>query len=93
VIRSMAISTGRGKVKVSWTVDNSKSPPLSAKLEIVNASGNTLASIEDTVPQRRNFTLHTVLAKGKYVARLSAMDIFNQWSAPLGKTFFVGKAD
>jgi hypothetical protein len=93
MIRSMAISTGRGKVKVSWTVDNSKSPPLSAKLEIVNASGNTLATMEDTVPQRRNFTLHTVLAKGKYVARLSAMDIFNQWSSPLGMTFFVGKAD
>jgi hypothetical protein len=78
-----------GQTTISWTVDPSKSPQLSAKVEILNALNNVVASFIDTMPQRRTLVLNNALPDGTYSARVTIRDIFSQLSSSMTSTFIV----
>ena len=86
-ITSLTATYDSGIEEVSWTVDNLKSPQLSAKLEIINSLGTVILTLHDTIPQRRDFTIDSELIPGEYSARLTIRDIFNQLSVPVTANF------
>jgi hypothetical protein len=88
-ITSFYATYNSGTVEANWTIDEFKSPQLSAKIEILNAAGTVLLTFQDTIPQRRNFTKDTILDPGDYTARLRIRDIFNQLVPRINTTFLV----
>jgi len=86
-ITSLTATYDSGTTEINWTVDNLKSPQLSAKLEISNSLGMIIQTLQDTIPQRRNFTIDSELIPGEYTARLTIRDIFNQLSVPVTQNF------
>lgn len=87
LITSLYATYGSGTAEINWTVDNLKSPQLSAKLEILNSQGTVILTLHDTIPQRRDFTIDSELTPGEYSARLTIRDIFNQLSVPVTANF------
>jgi Domain of unknown function (DUF3472)/Secretion system C-terminal sorting domain len=73
----------------TWSMDDIKSPQLSAKLEIIDVNGRVVHTVEDTVPQKRSIDINSVLINGNYTARLVVRDIFNQLSQTKTISFIV----
>lgn len=81
-VSSASASYSAGKIYVNWATDNTKSPQLAAKVEILSGT-SVVQSFTDTVPQRRGDTLNTSLAAGTYTARVTVQDIFNGTATPV----------
>jgi hypothetical protein len=88
-ITSVSASNAGGNTTVSWTIDGSKSPQLSAKVEILNSSNNVVSIFEDTMPQRRSVIINSTLPAGSYTSRVTVRDIFNQQTLPVTSSFIV----
>lgn len=88
-VASTALSANysSGTTNVNWTIDDYKSPQLSAKIEILNASGIVVKTVQDTLPQRRNIAINFTLSDGNYTARLTMQDIFNQIAPAVSTSF------
>jgi hypothetical protein len=82
-------SNASGQTTISWAVDPSKSPQLSAKVEILDPLNTVVATYIDTVPQRRSIVLNTALTDGTYTARVTMTDIFSQVSTAMTSSFIV----
>lgn len=78
-----------GTTTVNWVIDSTKSPQLSASVEILNAAGTVLSTIQDTIPQKRSATITYTLPVGNYTARVTIRDIFNALSSSTTATFTV----
>ncbi|WP_158559276.1 DUF3472 domain-containing protein [Deminuibacter soli] len=87
-VTGVSASYAPGKIIVNWTTDNTKSPQLAAKVEILSGS-TVVQTYIDTVPQRRADTLTTSLAAGTYTARVTVEDIFNGMATPVTGTFSI----
>lgn len=79
----VSINYKQGKINVNWDIDISKSPQLSARVEILNSNGSQVVFAHDTVPERRNFTITKNLSDGNYTMHLTVWDIFNQKQQPV----------
>jgi len=66
------------KLIVSWGINENKSPQLSYKLELLNASGSVIQTQEKIKPEKRVDTLSSSLTSGNYTVRITLTDIFNQ---------------
>ncbi|UIR57429.1 DUF3472 domain-containing protein [Sphingobacterium sp. SRCM116780] len=66
------------KLIISWGINETKSPQLSYKLELLNATGTVLQTQEKIKPEKRIDTLSSTLATGNYTVRITLTDIFNQ---------------
>jgi hypothetical protein len=88
-LTEVSASNASGQTSISWTVDPSKSPQLSAKVEILDALNSVVASFIDTMPQRRTLVLNNSLAEGTYTARVIIRDIFSQLSSSMTSSFIV----
>jgi hypothetical protein len=88
-LTGVSASNASGLTSISWTVDPSKSPQLSAKVEILDALNSVVASFIDTMPQRRTLVLNNSLAEGTYSARVTIRDIFSQLSSSMTSSFIV----
>lgn len=91
-VTELTASNTKGVTTVNWKMDDTKSPQLSAKVEIINSSNMAVAIQHDTLPHKRSFSSNLVLAPGNYVARLTVKDIFNQ-SCPVVSTNFTVSSD
>ncbi|NIG56759.1 RICIN domain-containing protein [Chitinophaga sp. Cy-1792] len=89
VISSVTASYASGITTVNWTNDNTTSPQLSAKVEILDAGGTVLYTQQDTLPQKRSTTFMATLSAGSYTARVTVRDIFNNLSAAVTGSFTV----
>ncbi|KKX49846.1 DUF3472 domain-containing protein [Sphingobacterium sp. IITKGP-BTPF85] len=69
------------KLIVSWGINENKSPQLSYKLELLNASGSVIQTQEKIKPEKRVDTLSSSLTSGNYTVRITLTDIFNQQAA------------
>ncbi|WP_165806673.1 DUF3472 domain-containing protein [Chitinophaga parva] len=87
-VSSVSASYSNGKIYVNWVTDNTKSPQLAAKVEILSGT-SVVQSFTDTVPQRRADTLTTSLAAGTYTARVTVEDIFNGIATPVTASFTI----
>ncbi len=81
-VSSFEISYQSGKLDAAWSVDDSTSPQLSARIELLDARRKVVLTVQDTLPQRRRFSIEKDLILGEYTARLRIRDIFNQLSIP-----------
>lgn len=72
---------------IGWLIDNTKSPQLSYKVEILNEFNAVILTVQDTKPQQRNHSF--TLTPGNYQARITIVDIFNQNSTPVSLGFNV----
>ncbi len=88
-VTSVTASRNSGTIKINWVIDALRSPQLSAKMEILNTQGSVVLTMQDTMPQRRDFSLDSELTPGNYSARITVRDIFNQLSDPLTADFTV----
>jgi hypothetical protein len=88
-ISSFEISYQSGILETAWSVDDSTSPQLSAKIDLLDARGKVVLTVQDTLPQRRRFTIEEDLNLGEYTVRLRIRDIFNQLSIPATGSFIV----
>lgn len=77
------------EVEISWINNDTLSPQLSAKIEILDALENVISTFQDTLPQRRHYSTHEDLYPGNYSARVSVIDIFNQQSSAITGSFSV----
>ncbi|HRZ96549.1 MAG TPA: DUF3472 domain-containing protein [Paludibacter sp.] len=77
-ITNFTASHSAGVTNLNWGINDLKSPQLSAKIEISNATGTVVKTLQDTVPHKRNFSTTTSLMPGSYTAKLTVIDIFNQ---------------
>jgi hypothetical protein len=89
IVSSVTATHIGGATEVNWVVDDTKSPQLSAKIEILDTLGVVKHSFQDTLPQKRKYTTNTLLSKGNYSVRVTIRDIFNQLSTPVTATFVV----
>jgi hypothetical protein len=88
-IKSIAVNNATGIRNISWNIDELKPLQLSAKIEILNAAGNIITELQDTLPQRRSIDINDFLESGSYAVRITVIDIFNQQSQPMTTTFNV----
>ncbi|MBS1513146.1 MAG: DUF3472 domain-containing protein [Bacteroidetes bacterium] len=88
-ITSLSANHVAGTTNISWTIDEFKSPQLAAKIEIIDAEGNIVKTVQDTVPQRRYIAINYSLIDGNYTARVTLRDIFNQVSQASSTAFTV----
>jgi hypothetical protein len=91
-VTSLSANHITGTTNVNWTIDEYKSPQLSAKIEIINALGNVVKTVQDTLPQRRSIAINYPLSDGFYSTRVTIEDIFNQISHTVIADFTVGVA-
>lgn len=77
-ITELTAVNNSGMTTLNWKMDDTKSPQLWAKVEILNASNVVVLTQQDTIPNKRTFSTKLVLAAGDYTARLTVKDIFNQ---------------
>jgi hypothetical protein len=77
-----ATSTGN-TVTVNWTNNQTKSPQFSSKVELLNASGTVVSTINEVLPQKRSATINSTLGTGTYSVRITITDIFNQTASPI----------
>ena len=89
-VTSATASYTSGTTSVNWVVDLTKSPQLSSKVEILNAAGTVVSTINEILPQKRQALIASTLASGNYTARVTITDIFNQVAAPVSAPFTVG---
>jgi hypothetical protein len=89
IISSVTATYIAGATDINWVVDDTKSPQLSAKIEILDTLGVVKHSFQDTIPQKRKYTTSTPLSKGNYSVRVTIRDIFNQLSTPVTANFAV----
>jgi Domain of unknown function (DUF3472)/Secretion system C-terminal sorting domain len=89
IISSVSATHIGGSTAVNWVVDDTKSPQLSAKIEILDSLGVVKHSFQDTLPQKRKYSTTTLLSRGNYTVRVTIRDIFNQLSAPVTANFSV----
>jgi hypothetical protein len=82
-------NTDTKETEIKWIIDDTKSPQLSAKIEILDPFGMVISTFQDTLPQRRNYSTHEELPAGIYSVRLSIIDIFNQPSEAVTGNFTV----
>lgn len=87
-ITELTAANNAGTTTINWKMDDTKSPQLTAKVEILNVSNVVVLTQQDTVPHKRSFSSKMVLAPGDYTARLTVKDIFNQ-SCPVVTANFV----
>lgn len=90
-VSSVTASYSGGNIIVNWATDNTKSPQLAAKVDILSGSA-VVQSYIDTVPQRRADTLATTLAAGTYTARVTVEDIFNGTAPPVSASFSISSS-
>ena len=88
-VASVSVDDVNGLTKISWVVDETKSPQLSSKVEILDAGNTVIRTLEEILPQRRNCDL--ILSPGNYTVRITITDIFNQVSTPVTKGFTVSE--
>jgi len=91
-VSSVAASYANNVTNVSWTTNTTRSPQFISKVEIVNASGTVVASVYDTLPQKRAVAINQSLANGTYKAKVTITDIFNQVATPVENTFVVSNS-
>ncbi|MBP1637868.1 MAG: hypothetical protein H6Q18_657 [Bacteroidetes bacterium] len=91
-ITELTATNNAGVTTVNWKIDDTKSPQLSAKIEILNSSNAIVLTLQDTIPNKRTFNTKLVLAPGDYVARLTVKDIFNQSCPVVTANFSVANA-
>jgi hypothetical protein len=82
-------SYSAGSTLIRWIVNATKSPQLSSKVEIVNDTGKILQVVEEILPQKRSVLIMRVLPTGKYRARVTVTDIFNQTGTIAERDFLV----
>ncbi|RFZ92493.1 DUF3472 domain-containing protein [Mucilaginibacter conchicola] len=78
-------------IKITWKTDATKSPQLSSKVEIVSAAGKVVQTIDEILPEKRSAIVKTLLLPGRYIAKVTVTDIFNQVGKPVEKSFVVKK--
>lgn len=83
-------SYSSGSTTVNWTNSNTRSPQLSSKVEILNAGGSVVLTVEEVLPQKRSAIISGTLAAGTYTARVTVTDIFGVAAAPVTTTFTAG---
>jgi hypothetical protein len=88
-IASITATYTVGTTEVNWVVDDTKSPQLSAKIEILDTLGVVKHIFQDTLPQKRKYSTNTPFSKGNYTVRVTIRDIFNQLSAPITANFVI----
>jgi hypothetical protein len=89
VIATFMAKTVAKTTTFTWSMDDTKAPQLSAKLEIIDVNGRVVQTVEDTVPQKRSLDINSLLINGNYTARLVVRDIFNQLSQPKTVSFII----
>ena len=72
-----------GSVVVNWNVTANLSPQFSSKVEILNAAGTVIQTVNEVLPEKRKATISTTLSAGTNTARVTITDIFNGVSAPV----------
>jgi hypothetical protein len=90
-VSSLKVNYAAPSVKVSWTTDATKNPQLSSKVEIVNAVGKVIQTVDEVLPEKRIATINATLPAGTYTALITVTDIFNQVGKPVKKKFLVGR--
>lgn len=71
------------KIELSWVNHSTTDPQFSARIEVLNASGTVIRSVQDTLPQKRQASVSQALADGTYTIRVTVTDIFNNTGTPV----------
>ncbi|MDB5155322.1 MAG: hypothetical protein JWR50_29 [Mucilaginibacter sp.] len=90
-VSTLTVGYTTQSIKASWTTDATKSPQLSSKVEILNASGTVIQTVDEVLPEKTSAILKAPLPAGNYIARVTITDIFNQVGKAVEKGFVVGR--
>ncbi|TWR24313.1 DUF3472 domain-containing protein [Mucilaginibacter achroorhodeus] len=88
-IAKLTASYAAKSIRVSWSTDNKTAPQFSSKVEILDNRGKILQKEEWLLPEKKSAAIKTALPKGRYKARLTVTDIFNQTGKPVVRLFSV----
>ena len=86
-VSAVTASYASGAIKVNWTINSTKSPQYSSKVEILNSSGTIVNTSDIIRPERRSVSLTQSLPAGNYTARVTITDVFNQVSSSVSGSF------
>lgn len=92
-VQSAAATTDGSTVTVNWAINPIKSPQFSSKIELLDASGRVLGSVNEVLPQKRSATISNNMCScvpSVVSVRVTITDIFNQQSAPVSATVTEG---
>lgn len=81
-ITSVNANYSSGITNVNWTIDEYKSPQLTAKIDIIDNMNNIVLTEQYTIPEKRSATINYNLNSGIYTVKVTLIDIFNQTSTP-----------
>ncbi|MGY0040889.1 hypothetical protein [Pedobacter sp. NJ-S-72] len=65
-----------GAVTVDWKVTANLSPQFSSKVEILNASGSVVQTINEILPEKRKAIINIALGSGQNTARVTIYRYF-----------------
>lgn len=88
-IIKLIVAYNNQSININWVTDARKSPQLSSKIEIVDASGKIVQTEEEVLPEKRSASIKVTLPAGKYIARVTITDIFNQTARTVAQKFVV----
>ncbi|QNK61775.1 DUF3472 domain-containing protein [Pedobacter sp. PAMC26386] len=74
---------GSGVVTVNWQVTANLSPQFSSKIEIIDAAGTVVQTVNEVLPEKRKAVINVALGSGTNSARVTITDIFNGVSVPV----------
>lgn len=88
-IIKLTTSYSLGNLTIGWTNDATKSPQFSSKVQLMDKDGREVETIEESLPEKRSVLIKRQLPTGRYEARVTITDIFNQVSSVVKKEFLV----
>jgi hypothetical protein len=86
---SALVTADNTKLIVSWTMDSLTVPQFATKISIID-SGLVVATVADTLPQRRSDTLdisNLAITAKRYTVTLAVTDMFEGKAAPVSAQF------
>ena len=81
-ITSLNANYSEDTTNVNWTIDEYKSPQLTAKIELLDNMNIVVKTVQYTLPEKRSAAINYHLNNGNYVVKITLTDIFNQTSIP-----------
>ncbi|WP_052495937.1 DUF3472 domain-containing protein [Pedobacter lusitanus] len=82
-VNSVTAKYSGGTVTVDWKVTANLSPQFSSKVEILNASGAVIQTVNEILPEKRKAVINVTLGTGNNKARVTITDIFNGIAVPV----------
>lgn len=91
-ITSLRVNEDKGFMVVSWTIDESKTPQLWTKVEVLDTQNRVVVYEQDVLSERRVVALNHYLPQGDYTIRLIMVDEQDQTAKIASTSLSIGAA-